>query len=97
MGTMHDPIRFGTKEGRALKDECEYIEEFFPSFAHCKHFMRCIAMKKKCLCEKRQVPVGEKEYQDDHLICCCVIQSKTLILHCERKKIIPGAENDHCL
>ncbi|HEX8356309.1 MAG TPA: hypothetical protein VF610_02810 [Segetibacter sp.] len=37
-----------------------------PEFAGGKHFMRCIAVKKKSLKEERQKPVAKKKYKNYH-------------------------------
>src|ERR1051326_1078492 len=51
---------------RTLCYESEDIKKFFPSSAHRKHFMRCVAVQKKCLAEKRKIPVSNEENQNCH-------------------------------
>jgi hypothetical protein len=45
----------------------KYKEKFFPGFIHAKRPVGCITMLKKCLGEKRNIPMkDEKDNYCDH-------------------------------
>jgi hypothetical protein len=50
-----------------LPDPSKKVEKLFPVFVHHKHLMRCIAVKKKALAEEREIPMQEKEENNNHL------------------------------
>ena len=61
MHPVHDRIRPRIQERRTLCDEREEVEEFFPERIHRKHLVRCITVKEKGLCKKRQEPMSEEK------------------------------------
>ena len=53
--------------GTPLPDPSKKVEKLFPVFVHHKHLVGCIAVKKKALAEEREIPMQEKEENNDHL------------------------------
>ena len=50
----------------SLPQPSEKVEKLFPVLVHHKHLVRCVAMKKKALAEKREIPMQEKEEDNYH-------------------------------
>lgn len=74
VGVVHaveDGIGSGVQVRRALCDPGKYVKEFFPGFAHRKHFMRAIAVQEKCLSEQGKVPVSDEKQNNDHSYALC--------------------------
>lgn len=66
MHPVHNRIGPWAHKGGALGDIGEKIKKPLPAFAHRKCTMSCIAVLKKGLGKKREVPVGSKKYQYNH-------------------------------
>jgi len=61
MHAVHNAIRFRTQIRGSLKNAGENKEYFFHPLRHGKHSVRRIAMEKKRLSKKRQIPMRYKE------------------------------------
>ncbi len=71
VGVMHS-MKNGVGPWRqvraALPNPGEEIEELFPVFAHHKHLMGGIAVKKETLAKQGEIPVKQEEDNDNHSI-----------------------------
>jgi hypothetical protein len=64
---MQDGVGSWREVRTPLPDPSKKVEKLFPVLVHHKHLVCCIAVKKKALTEEREIPMKEKEDDNDHL------------------------------
>jgi hypothetical protein len=66
MHSVKNRIGSGRQIRTTLPHPGEEVKEFFPVFAHDKHLMGGIAVKKETLAKQGEIPVKQEEDDDNH-------------------------------
>jgi hypothetical protein len=56
----------GRKVGTTLPYPSKDVEEALPKLVHFEHLVSCVSVKEETLAEEREIPVKEKENNDNH-------------------------------
>ncbi len=52
--------------GATLPNPSEKIKKLFPILVHDEHLMRCVAVEKEALAKQGEIPMEQKDDDDDH-------------------------------